>query len=82
MRSDWADPVISAGRDHRILPLSGATHMAPTNESGWNAVLLERDFLLCALNPTVADVRLSHQSRVAAIGAAILSRIVGSWPAP
>jgi dipeptidyl-peptidase-4 len=52
--------LLAAGRDHRILPLSGATHMAPSDDSGSNLLLLERDFLLRALDPTVDDVRLGR----------------------
>jgi dipeptidyl-peptidase-4 len=54
--------LLAAGRDHRILPLTGATHMAPTDDSGPNLFLVERDFLLGALNPVVDDVRLGRSS--------------------
>lgn len=52
--------LLAAGRDHRILPLSGATHMTPTDDSGANLLLLERDFMLQTLNPTVDDVQLGR----------------------
>ncbi len=53
--------LLAAGRDHRVLPLVGATHMAPTDDSGANLLRLERDFLHQALNPPVDDVRLDRR---------------------
>jgi dipeptidyl-peptidase-4 len=52
--------LLATGRDHRVMPLTGATHMSPSDESGVNLLLLERDFLLGALDPPVADVSLGR----------------------
>ncbi|HBM55429.1 MAG TPA: S9 family peptidase, partial [Acidimicrobiaceae bacterium] len=37
--------LLEAGRPHRVLPLSGVTHMTPQEEVAENLLLLQLDFL-------------------------------------
>ena len=37
--------LLAAGRPHRVLPLSGVTHMTPQEEVAENLLLLQVDFL-------------------------------------
>ena len=41
--------LLAAGRDHRVLPLSGVTHMTPQEVVAENLLLAQRDFLADAL---------------------------------
>jgi dipeptidyl-peptidase-4 len=43
--------LLAAGRGHRVLPLSGVTHMTPQAVVAENLLLLQRDFLAEALGP-------------------------------
>jgi dipeptidyl-peptidase-4 len=41
--------LLAAGREHRVLPLSGVTHMTPQEVVAENLLLAQRDFLTAAL---------------------------------
>ncbi|MFE0728459.1 prolyl oligopeptidase family serine peptidase [Streptomyces antibioticus] len=43
--------LLSAGRPHEVLPLSGVTHMTPQEQVAENLLLLQVDFLKRALRP-------------------------------
>lgn len=43
--------LLSAGRPHEVLPLSGVTHMTPQEQVAENLLLLQVDFLKRALGP-------------------------------
>ncbi|MFJ2827630.1 prolyl oligopeptidase family serine peptidase [Streptomyces sp. NPDC087263] len=43
--------LLSAGRPHEVLPLSGVTHMTPQEQVAENLLLLQVDFLRRALKP-------------------------------
>ena len=44
-----AGPLLAAGRPHRVLPLSGVTHMTPQEVVAENLLLLQLAFLREAL---------------------------------
>ncbi len=46
--------LLAAGRPHRVLPLSGVTHMTPQEEVAENLLLLQVDFLREALGMSAA----------------------------
>ncbi|MGB9372897.1 MAG: prolyl oligopeptidase family serine peptidase, partial [Jiangellales bacterium] len=41
--------LLAAGREHRVLPLSGVTHMTTQEVVSENLLLAQRDFLISAL---------------------------------
>jgi dipeptidyl-peptidase-4 len=48
----FSSALLAAGRAHRVLPLSGVTHMASQEEVAENLLLLQLEFLREALGIT------------------------------
>ena len=48
----FSQALLEAGRSHRVLPLSGVTHMTPQPEVAENLLLVQLEFLREALGTT------------------------------
>ena len=53
--------LLAAGRPHRVLPLSGVTHMTPQEDVAENLLLLQVDFLRETLGISTAQARASDR---------------------
>ncbi len=49
--------LLAAGRPHRVLPLSGVTHMTPQEDVAENLLLLQVDFLTETLGISAGPAR-------------------------